>query len=149
MMILVYVTTVPQSLAFFSGHIGYMKERGVEVHAVSSRGEFLEEIGQQQNIPVHAIDMARHIAPMSDSLSLARLYSLFVTLRPTLVHANFPKGGLLGVIAARLARVPVVVYGMRGLRFQTGKAWRRGAAMAWMLRGVLIHGTCLLPSGDG
>jgi glycosyltransferase involved in cell wall biosynthesis len=125
-MILVYLTTVPQSLPFFRGHIRYMKERGIEVHAVSSQGEFLREIGDQQNIKVHAIDMARQISPRSDLVALRKLYRLFATLKPTLVHANFPKGGLLGVIAARLARVPVVVYGMRGLRFETGKGFRRG-----------------------
>jgi glycosyltransferase involved in cell wall biosynthesis len=126
MMILVYVITVPQSLAFFSGHIRHMKEQGFEVHVVSSQGDFLEEIGKQQNIPVHAIDMARHMSPMLDLQALAKLYRLFATLKPTFVHASFPKGGLLGVMAARLARVPVVVYGMRGLRFETGQGLRRG-----------------------
>ena len=124
-MTLVYVTTVPQSLAFFNGHIKYMKQRGFEVHAVSSQGGYLEEIGQQQNIPVHAIDMARHMSPGLDLQALAKLSRLFATLKPTLVHASFPKGGLLGVTAARLARVPVVVYGMRGLRFETAQGWRR------------------------
>ncbi len=124
-MILVYVTTSPQSLAFFTGHIRYMKAQGFEVHVVSAPGELLSEIGERQNIKVHAIDMARHIAPMSDFAALAKLYRLFTTLKPTLVHANFPKGGLLGVIAARLARVPNVVYGMRGLRFETAEGFRR------------------------
>ena len=124
-MILVYVTTVPQSLIFFRGHIKYMTDRGFEVHAVSSQGEFLTEIGDQLKIKVHAIDMARQISLLSDFGALAKLYHLFTTLKPTLVHANFPKGGLLGVIAARLACVPAVVYGMRGLLYETRKGAQR------------------------
>lgn len=125
-MILVYVTNAPQSLALFTGHIGYMKARGFEVHAVSAPGELLSEIGERQNIEVHAIDMARQISPISDLVAVTKLYRLFRILKPTLVHANFPKGGLLGVIAARLARVPIVVYGMRGLIFESKQGARRG-----------------------
>ncbi len=125
-MILVYVITVPQSLPFFIGHINYLKEQGVEVHVVSSPSEILREISTQRNITVHAIDMVRQISPRCDLVALAKLYRLLTTLKPTIVHANFPKGGLLGVMAARLAGVPSVVYGMRGLRFETGKGFRRG-----------------------
>lgn len=125
-MIIAYVTTVPQSFNFFKAHIRYMKEGGFEIHAVSSQGENLDEIEKEENIKVHAINMARNISPLSDFLALKKLYLLFVTLKPTLVHASFPKGGFLGVIAARLARVPHVVYGLRGLRFDTAVGLRRG-----------------------
>ena len=45
--ILVHVTTVPETLNFFRGQIGYLKKQGFEVHAVSSPGELLAEVAGQ------------------------------------------------------------------------------------------------------
>ncbi len=40
---LVHVTTVPESLTFFQGQVGYLKARGVDVWALSSPGELLDQ----------------------------------------------------------------------------------------------------------
>jgi glycosyltransferase involved in cell wall biosynthesis len=124
-LILFQITTVPETFTFFRGQITFMKEKGFEVHAISSPGRSLHETAKRENIPVHAVDMPRKITPATDLVSLFRLYRLFRKLKPTIVHANTPKGGLLGVLAARLARVPVVIYGMRGLPFVTQYGWKR------------------------
>jgi len=123
--ILVHVTTVPQTLGFFRGQIAYMKERGFEVHAVSSPGEWLQLVAAREDIPVHDIDMPRSITPLTDLMALSKLYQLFCYLKPDIVHAHTPKGGLLGVLAARLARVPIVIYGMHGLPFVTASGFKR------------------------
>jgi glycosyltransferase involved in cell wall biosynthesis len=124
-LILVHVTTVPDSLIFFRGQVRYLKEKGVQVHVVSSPGALLTETGTKENIPVHSIAMAREINLQKDLRALAQLFFLFKFLKPDIVHAHFPKGGLLGVIAARMARVPIVIYGMRGLRFDTANGIAR------------------------
>jgi glycosyltransferase involved in cell wall biosynthesis len=124
-LILVHVTTVPETLGFMRGQIGYMKQRGFEVHAVSSPGKLLEEAGVREGIPVYAVDMPRRITPHRDLVALFKLFLLFRRLRPDIVHAHTPKGGLLGVSAARLARVPVVIYGMHGLPFVTARGVKR------------------------
>ena len=51
-LVLFHITTVASTFLFFRGQIGYMKERGFEVHAVSSPGKRLAEISRQENIPV-------------------------------------------------------------------------------------------------
>ena len=50
-------------------------------------------------------------------------------IRPHIVHAHTPKGGVLGMVSAWLARVPVRIYHMRGLPFTTAKGWRRRLLM--------------------
>ena len=35
---LVHITSVPQTLSFLSGQVGYMKSKGIDVHAISSPG---------------------------------------------------------------------------------------------------------------
>jgi glycosyltransferase involved in cell wall biosynthesis len=122
---LIHITTVPETFGFFRGQIKFMKEKGFEVHAVSSPGKLLQETSRRENIAVHGIEMARQITPVSDLSSILKLFQLFKRLKPTIVHAHTPKGGLLGVIAARLAAVPVVFYGMRGLPFVTQAGFKR------------------------
>jgi glycosyltransferase involved in cell wall biosynthesis len=58
-------------------------------------------------------------------VALAKLTAVLRRLRPIIVNAGTPKAGLLGVMAARLARVPVVIYLLRGLRFEGASGAKR------------------------
>jgi hypothetical protein len=57
--------------------------------------------------------MARRITPLRDLATTARLSRWLRKVRPDIVDAHTPKGGLLGMVGAWLARVPVRVYHMR------------------------------------
>jgi len=122
---LVHVMTVGESLRFLGGQTRFMQARGIEVHAVTSPGPELEAFGVREGVPTHAVEMPRRIAPLQDLVALWRLYRLLRRLRPHVVHAHTPKGGLLGTLAAWLARVPVRIYHMRGLPLVTATGWRR------------------------
>lgn len=105
---LVHVTTVPSSLDFFHGHIGYLKQQGFRVQAVSSPGVLADQFAAREEITVHSVPMERTISVWSDFAALWRLWRLFCAIEPDIVHSHTPKAGLLGTLAARLARVPVV-----------------------------------------
>lgn len=122
---LVHVVTVPQFLTFLSGQVGYMKAGGFEVHAISSPGGELGAFGEREGVVVHAVEMCRRISPLRDLWALWRLYAVLRHIRPHLVHAHTAKGGLLGTIAAWLARVPVRIYHIHGLRFMTARGLKR------------------------
>jgi glycosyltransferase involved in cell wall biosynthesis len=124
-LLLIHVTTVPETLNFFRGQIGYLKEKGFEIHAVSSPGDILEEVAAREKIPVHRLNMTRRITPLKDLLVLIKMLRLFRRLRPDLVHSHTPKGGLLGTLAARLAGVPVIVYTIHGFPFVTANGFKR------------------------
>ena len=126
---LVHVMTVPQSLAFLTGQVGYMKERGFDIHCLSSPGEFLARFADRENVCVHPVDMPRRITPLRDVVALARIWTVLRRIRPHIVHAHTPKGGVLGMVSAWLARVPVRIYHMRGLPFTTATGWRRRLLM--------------------
>jgi glycosyltransferase involved in cell wall biosynthesis len=123
--LILHVTTVPMTLGFLTGQLGYMKERGFRLHAASSPGPELERFGETQAVPVSAVPMERRITPVADLKALAELVRLVRRIRPSVVHAHTPKGGLLGVIAATLAGVPVRVYHMRGLPLMGAAGLRR------------------------
>lgn len=122
---IVHVTTVPMSLRFLRGQIAHMQQRGFEVIAVSSPGPELERFGQEQGIEVIGIEMPRAITPLRDARALVELTRTLRRLRPAIVHAHTPKGGLLGMLSAKLAGIPVRVYHMRGLPMLTAQGARR------------------------
>lgn len=122
---LVHIVTVPQTLNFFIGQIGYMQEQGLTVEVIASPEEGLEEFGIQQQITVHAIEMPRRITLLKDLQSVWRLWLLLRNRQPAIVHAHTPKGGLLGMIAAWLASVPVRIYHVHGLALMTATGYRR------------------------
>jgi glycosyltransferase involved in cell wall biosynthesis len=93
---------------------------------MSSPGEALDKFADAEGVNVHSVAMERRITPLKDLLSLARMVRTIRSIRPHIVHASTPKGGLLGTLAARLARVPAVIYHVRGLPFtEAGGATRR------------------------
>ena len=123
--VLLHVTTVPMSLTFLKGQVGYMKERGFRVHAASSPGPDLIAFGEKEHVPVSAVDMPRRITPGRDLLALGGLLRVLRRVRPTIVHAHTPKGGLLGMLAATLGRVPIRVFHVRGMPLLCATGLRR------------------------
>jgi glycosyltransferase involved in cell wall biosynthesis len=130
---LVHITTVPMSLTFLRGQIAHMKQRGYEIIAVSSPGAELEHFGREQDIEVVGVDMPRAITPLRDARALTELTAVLRRLHPTIVHAHTPKGGLLGMLGASLAKVPVRIYHMRGLPMMTAHGARR-RLLSWTER---------------
>jgi len=123
--VLVHVTTVPQTLHFLRGQIGYMKFRGHRVVAVASPGALLDQFGRDEGIEVYPLEMPRRITPLGDLLAMLRLAWLFRKLRPEIVHGHTPKGGLLAMLASWLAGVRGRVYTLHGLPIETATGFKR------------------------
>lgn len=127
---IVHIVTVPDSLrTFFTGQIGYMKRAGLDVHVISSPGPLLKEFAQTEGIDDHAVEMPRRVSPLRDCVAILSLFLAFRRIRPDIVHAHTPKAGLLAMIAAWAAHVPVRIYHIRGLPLVTTNGVRR-----WLLQ---------------
>jgi len=125
---LMVVTTVPQTLtSFFQRQLKLLSTEGFEVHALSSPGPELGELRALNCASIHAVPIRRHPHTMADLLSVLRLWILMLRLRPHLVHAHTPKAGLLAMLAATLAGVPIRLYTIHGLPLETRTGWRRFA----------------------
>jgi len=144
----VHVTTIPLTLRFFRGQVAYFAERGFVFEAVSSPGPLLEQFGAVEGARTHAVAMERSITPLRDLVAIVRLVKLFRQRRPSIVHSHTPKGGLLGMVAAWLARIPVRVYHMRGLPLSTAHGLQRLLlALAERMSCRLAHRVlCVSPS---
>src|SRR5258705_238654 len=69
--------------------------------------------------------MPRRITPLADLAALWRLVRVMRRVRPTIVDAHTPKGGLLAMMAAALCRVPVRIYHQHGLPLMTATGLKR------------------------
>lgn len=123
---LVYVATDPLTVfRLMDGQLAYMREQGFDVTVVSAPGALLERAAARERVRAMAVPMRRDLSPLADLEALSRLTLLLRRLSPTIVNAGTPKAGLLGVMAARAARVPHVVYLLRGLRFEGARGAKR------------------------
>ena len=120
---LIHITTVPQTFGFIIRQMLFMRDKGWRVSAISSPDKHAA-ILHRHSIPFYAITMWRKITPFRDLLALARLWKRIRSVRPTIVHAHTPKAGLLGMIAAWLAGVPVRVFHVHGLPHLTARGFK-------------------------
>jgi len=99
-----------------------LQEAGYDITAVCSADpnmlniiniEHIESVG----IRVIPVTMKRTIRPMTDLYSLWTLYNLFLKEQFTIVHTHNPKPGLLGQLAAKMAKVPIIVNTVHGFYF--------------------------------
>ena len=131
-----HVMTVPASLSFLRGHSAPMRAGGYELVAATGPGPSAARFRAAEGMPVHEFPIERKVSPRSDPRAVLALTKIIREVRPTFVHASTPKGGLIGVTAARLARVPVI-YTMRGMPLLTAQgttAKLLWAAEAWSCR---------------
>lgn len=113
---LVRITTVPQSLkTLLKGQLKFMSNNGFDVIGVSSRGQSLLEIKQQEGVDIFNIEMSRKITPLEDLVALWKLYFFLKHVKPLIVHTHTPKAGTIGMIAAKLAGVQIRLHTVAGL----------------------------------
>ena len=110
------VTTVPESLnILLRGQHQFMSTNGFEVIGISSAGDALIEVSQKEEIKVIAINMSRKITPISDFISVYKLYKQIKKEKPIMVHSHTPKAGIVTMLAAKIANVPIRIHTVAGL----------------------------------
>lgn len=139
--------TVSDSLCFVEGLLPSLT-KSYQVALLSSPGKELDEVGAKYGVDTIAIPMERHIAPFKDLRSLFGIIRVFKKEKPTIVHSMTPKAGLLCMVAAWLARVPVRIHTFTGLVFPTSSGLKRRILMMtdWMTCACATH---IIPEGEG
>jgi glycosyltransferase involved in cell wall biosynthesis len=93
------------------------------VVGISSPGPNVPGI-EQRGIAHLAVPIARQISPVRDLQALIQLYQILRREKFDLVHTHNPKPGLLGQLAARMARVPIVINTIHGFYFDEHMPYR-------------------------
>lgn len=122
---LALINTEPRSWDFWKGQGAFMRARGIESHCISSDGELLHIFGRTEEVTVHPLKITRTITPLQDFATAIRLARLYRRLGIEIVDGNTSKSGLLAMVAAALARVPVRIYHNHGMALSSSKGSQR------------------------
>ena len=116
---LIRTSTIPISLnVLLKGQLRFLNKT-FQVIGVSGNGKDLLDVKSREGIQTEVVEMKRNISPFHDIVSLFKLYILFKKEKPIIVHSITPKAGLLSMLAAKAAGVPVRMHTFTGLIFPT------------------------------
>lgn len=111
-----HLVTVSKSTTLMKGQIEYLREKGLDVHIVTSQGP---ELNVYPSCITHIVSMKREISLVNDIKSLMKMVKLFAKEKPRIVNSGTPKAALIGTLAGFITRRPVRIYTVRGLRLET------------------------------
>ncbi len=144
------VVTSAGSYTLIKGQLRFLREHGYEVIGISGSPIDRSEVAaKSEGIRTIVLpDLVRPISISHDIKALLELIRVMRKERPDIVHANTPKGSLLGMMAAWWCRVPHRIYTVTGLRFETATGIFR-----WLLK-TMERITCacatkVIPEGEG
>ncbi len=116
---LVVAITDSVSTVLLRGQLRHAVKAGFEVWLLSGPGEALGRFGNEEGVAVVGVSWKRGLAPLGDLRGCFRAFRLFRRIRPSIVNASTPKAGLIATFAAFVARVPIRIFTLRGLRSTT------------------------------
>jgi glycosyltransferase involved in cell wall biosynthesis len=86
------------------------------VHGAQTRPQILSAVDPRVEI-VELRSLVQPIAPLRDIRALGDLLRTFRRFRPDVVHTHTSKAGILGRLAARTGKVPILVHGVHIVPF--------------------------------
>jgi len=134
------VTAEVTALTFYKGFVRFLVDHGWMVTVIAASSGKLEPWATGEGGRGLAVDFRRDPAPWPDLQALLKTFWLLRRLRPDVVLCATPKAGLVGTLAAWLARVPVRIYDLWGLRLETEHGARR-ALLALLERVAMAAAT--------
>ena len=146
---IIRAATIGMSLNIFcNGLLKELKEEGYDVVALSSPDEDLRELGEREGVKTIGVKMERHVSPFKDLVSLVKLIRVLRKEKPDMVHSMTPKAGLLCMMAAKMAGVPVRLHTFTGLVWPTATGLSRNILMMTD-RITCACATHIVPEGEG
>lgn len=145
---IIRAATVSLSVDFFKEVMIRMREAGYEMVALTSPGEDLWKLRDENGFDIIEVPMERRMSPFKDLKSLFSLIIAFAKEKPQVVHSMTPKAGLLCMLAAWLTRVPVRIHTFTGLVWPTSTGLSRKILMTtdWITCACATH---VVPEGQG
>lgn len=133
---------------FCEGLLKELTDDGYEVIALSSPDKELAELGEREGVRTIGVKMERHVSPLKDLVSLMKITRVLMKEKPDMVHSMTPKAGLLCMMAAKMARVPVRLHTFTGLVWPTSTGLLRQILMMTD-KITCACATHIVPEGEG
>lgn len=122
---LIRITTVPISLEKLLENQLHFMSSYYDVIALSAEKEKLETFGKSQGVKTWHLELTRKITPLKDLRAVWKLYRFLKSEHPLIVHTHTPKAGIVGMLAAYLAKVPNRLHTVAGLPLMEAKGIKR------------------------
>lgn len=117
---LIYIVTIPLTAdLLLKDQLKFFSQAGYRVVLISSKSSAVHEIISREEIEFKPIPFKRKINIPYDVYSLIKLIVTLYKLKPDIVNISTPKASLLGMIASYITMVPIRIYLIRGLRYET------------------------------
>lgn len=98
-----------------------LQKEGYCIDLISAEEGYDKELMSNYNFSTKFINMNRNISLKKDIISIIEMYKLFKKEQYDIVHTHTAKAGVIGRIAAKLAKIPVVIHTSHGLPFYEGQ----------------------------
>ena len=145
---LIRITTVPISLKILLKDQLKFMTKYFHVIGVSSQGKELLEVERDEGIKTIALNMSREITPIKDFISLYKMIRLLLKEKPEIVHTHTPKAGIVGMLAAWIARVPHRLHTVAGLPVMEAKG-KKKILLLWIEKLTYACATHVYPNSYG
>lgn len=122
---ILHVINIYFSFSYFGDQFLHFHKKGYNEHVICSPSEFLPEYAQRQHIKYKEVPINRKISISDDLKAIREVYKYIKANNIDIVEGHTPKGALIGIIAAWLARVPKRLYFRHGLVYETSKGLKR------------------------
>ena len=141
-------TTVSLSIVDFFGGVIDELSKTYNVIAISSPGKELDSLKEREMVRTISVPMERRISLLKDIRSLGKMWNVMRHERPDIVHSMTPKAGLICMLAAFFARVPIRIHTFTGLVWPTTTGLKRFILMFtdWL---ICLCATHVIPEGEG
>lgn len=145
---IIRTATVAMSLeVLLKGQLGFLNKY-FNCIAISGKDEHLLQVAKREKVKIIPVTFKRNISPLKDLVSLWKLYKVLKKENPLIVHSITPKAGLLSMIAAYLAKVPIRIHTFTGLVFPSKKGFLQ-KLLIWLDRLLCKCATHVYPEGLG
>ena len=127
---LIRITTVPISLEKLLENQARFFKTYYSVTLVSSQKEQLQRLAEEQGVNHFSLEMTRKITPLQDLRCLLQLIRFLRKDKPHIVHTHTPKAGIVGMLAAFIAGVPLRMHTVAGLPLMEAKGLKKSILYA-------------------
>jgi glycosyltransferase involved in cell wall biosynthesis len=119
-----------------------------DVVAISGQDIHLENIANRERVKTISVEFKRNISVIHDFISLIKLYKVLKFEKPLIIHSITPKAGLLSMIAAYFAKVPIRIHTFTGLVFPSKTGFLKFLLIN-LDKILCLFATHIIPEGNG
>lgn len=123
---ILHVVNVYFVLPYYIGpQFDHFTNKGYRLHVACSPSPYLQEYSQARGFDYLETNVNRRISIMDDLKSILKVRKYIIRNHIGIVEGHTPKGALIGIAAAWLARVPKRIYFRHGLVYETSTGLKR------------------------